>query len=253
MFSRLPLLAATLFLSLCACAQTDTTPPAKQSHILPTVEQLLPAHTYTVSIMDKVRTNPRFMVLSQKMQEAARKNPEQFLQLQKEAVASKNGLSYDPRMGLSKAEYEELQTLVEKRDMRVESSGSEEVVVSTVKGIIRFSTQGRLDILNSVWIDLSKNEAHIEEYTLPFVEKLSVDSSNNAYGTSWSGYKWEYNSPEHVDFTNMDMDKLKTLDMMQFKLIVGRLDSTGRTLIQIKGQQIERGVKTLSFETPLFF
>jgi hypothetical protein len=60
-------------------------------------------------------------------------------------------------------------------------------------------------------------------------------------------------TPKDLDLTNYDMRNLSNLNATMYRITVGKIAKTGQTLVQIKGMEIEGGVRTVSFETPLFF
>lgn len=252
---RIRSLVVAFFLSSAACAQTQTEKPdqVSQSQVKGGVEQLLSARTYTVAIMDGVIIHPRLQVLLQKFQTGIQKNPEVLQNMQKAAGGKPGPLPYDRRFGLTKPEYEEFQAFMERREIKSASSGTEQVTVSNQGGIIRFVAQGKLAILNTIWLDLNQNKAHVKDYVLPFSQTLNITESANAFDSQWTGYMWEFMEPNELDLSKIDLKNPGNLTIVGYKIIVGKLAKTGQTLVQVKGTEVKDGVRTVGFEMPLFF
>ncbi|KUG05834.1 hypothetical protein ASU33_00135 [Solirubrum puertoriconensis] len=201
--------------------------------------------------MDGVVMDPRLKTLMVKFQQGIQRHPEVIQELQK--AGGQGPLPYDKRLGLTQGEYSELLALMNKREMRSVSTGSADVSVTNEKGIIRFAAQGKLAILNDIWLDLPHNEVHAGSRTLPFIEAVNVTDAQNAFGSAWFGYKWELAEPKDLDISKYDMRDLSNLNASMYKVVVGKIATTGQTLVQIKGMEIKNGVRTVSYEIPLFF
>jgi hypothetical protein len=255
MLFRIRTLIIALFLFSTACAQGQTEKPVQvsQSQVKVGVEQLLSARTYTVAIMDGVIIHPRLQVLLQKFQAGIQKNPEVLQNMQKATGGKPGPLPYDRRFGLTKPEYEEFQAFMERREIKSASSGTEQVTVSNQDGIIRFAAQGKLAVMNSIWLDLNQNKAHVKDYVLPFSKTLNITESTNAFDSQWMGYMWEFMEPNDLDLSKIDLKNPGSLHIIGYKIIVGKLAKTGQTLVQVKGTEVKDGVRTVGFEMPLFF
>jgi hypothetical protein len=245
------LLIFCLLFTVTSWAQSPPLPDKEQ--IQKAVSQLLPSRNHTVAVMDGVTMNPRLQVLLLKFQQGIQKNPEVAQAMQKAVAAKQFPMPYDRRLGLTKAEYEEMQVLIDKREIKSVSTGTQQVTVTNQAGIIRFAAQDKIAMLNDFWLDTNRNEAHVGNHTLTFDQVLDITSSNNAYGSAWTGYRWEFMTPKDLDLTNYDMRNLSNLNATMYRITVGKIAKTGQTLVQIKGMEIEGGVRTVSFETPLFF
>ncbi len=108
-------------------------------------------------------------------------------------------------------------------------------------------------MLSDFWLDTNRNEAHVGEHILTFDQALDITDSKNAYESAWTGYRWEFTTPKDLDLANYNMRDLSNLNATMYRIIIGKITKTGQTLVQIKGMEIESGVRTVSFETPLFF
>ncbi len=250
-------LLAVLF--LCAaplhtiCAQTKTAVASETKNIGAALQKLLPAGTLQVAVMDSVVMNPRLAVLMVKFQEGIRANPQYMIEMQNQAATRKPGpVPYDKRIGMSEPEFRELQTLMEKREIKVAPSYTGTLQVEHTATAIHFNGTGRLSMLNEVWIDLAKNEVHVLSYVLPYKELITVSDAKNAYESAWNAYEWKLSEPANESFENMSLEKLRAMHLLQMQFEVGTLAKTGKTLLKLKAQEIDKGQKKYSVDTPFF-
>ena len=201
--------------------------------------------------MDSLVMNPRLQELILKFQQGIRANPQYVLDMQNRAATKGTGpIPYDKRVGMSEPEFKELQTLIDKRELKVAPSYTGTLAITQVGGAIRFAGTGRLAMLNDVWIDLSKNEVHFLDYILPYKQELNIAGSQNAYNSPWTAYEWKFAEPADENFENLTLEKIKTMKLVQLQFEVGKLTKTGKTFMKLKASKIDKGVKKYSIETP---
>lgn len=214
---------------------------------------LFPSDTVEVEIMDQVVMSPRRQELMAKYTAAIEKDPVWFLENQNPNDETGKTTEYDPRIGLTKTELEELQGMFDNmEDMKAVSSGTERVVVLRSDGVLRFRSQGRLEFLNSVTIDGRNNTASIAGYQLTALDTVCVNSADHVFKSSWRGYSWEFCNPRNV-VAPTTVDELSKFSMTLYKVTVGLLEKSGRTILQVKGSEIHEGLNTVRYEFPLFF
>lgn len=235
------------------CAQTETTAVSETKKISATLKELLPAGTLQVAAMDSVIMNPRLAVLLIKFQDGIRANPQYMVEMQNKAATRKPGpMPYDKRLGMSEPEVRELEALMEKREIKVAPSYTGTLEVTHTANAIHFTGAGRLSMLNDVWLDLTKNEVHFLDYVLPYKELVTVGDAKNAYDSAWTAYAWELNKPAGENFENMSLAKLRVMHLLRLQFEIGTLTKTGKTLLKLKAQEIDQGVKKYSVDTPFF-
>jgi hypothetical protein len=242
----------SMLVTACGQTQSATLPPTGKVSVA--MKQLLPSGVAKVSVMDSITMDPRLTGLLVKFQQGIKANPQYMIDMQKRTAAQGPGpMPYDKRVGMSEPEFQEFQTLMGKREMRVAASYVGEVTVAHKDGTIHFAGTSRLDMLNEMWIDLAKNEVHFSEYTLPYTKEITVTDAKNAFGSAWTSYEWELTKPDGETFEDISLEKLKSMNMLMLQLHVGKLTKTGKTFLKIKGTRIDKGIKKFSFDTPLFF
>ncbi|MDO7885510.1 hypothetical protein [Hymenobacter cheonanensis] len=242
--------AATLPTS---CAQTKTAGAPETKKISAALKELLPAGALQVAAMDSVVMNPRLAVLLAKFQEGIRANPQYIIEMQNKAATRKPGpMPYDKRSGMSEPEFRELETLMEKREIKVAPSYTGTLQVEYTANTIHFNGTGRLSMLNEVWLDLDKNEAHFLSYILPYKKLVTVSDAKNAYDSAWTAYEWELSEPADESFESMSLEKLRAMHLLQVQFEIGTLATTGKTLLKLKAREIDKGKKKYAVDTPFF-
>ncbi|OGX92290.1 hypothetical protein BEN49_16410 [Hymenobacter coccineus] len=196
--------------------------------------------------------SPRLMALSEKFKAGIQKDPSWIIEQTKRAKPGP--MIYDKKIGMTEAEWAEYQTAIDPGNLRVAPQFTGDVKIVRDKNTLRFIATDKLAMLNDSWFDLAKNEVHIAEYVLPFVQETTVGTATNVYGSSWKAYTWEMHDPQVDDFENLDFEKIKAMKKLTvFNVQLGKLDKTGQTFMKLKGQSIVNGVSKYSFDTPFFF
>lgn len=236
-----------------ACAQTKPAVSSETEKISAAIRQLLPAGPLQVVAMDSIVMNPRLAVLLEKFQQGLRANPAYLLEMQNKAATRKPGpIPYDKRLGMSEPELREMETLMEKREIKAVPSYVGTLLVQYTADTVRFTGTGRLSMLNAVWLDLTKNETHFLDYTLPFKTTVVVDDAKNAYDSAWTAYEWELHEPKGEVLENLTLEKVRVMHLLQLQFEIGKLAKTGKTLLKLKVREIDKGVKKYAVDTPFF-
>lgn len=209
---------------------------------------LLPGQEVTVNIMDGIKYSDRLIRLTGKFQAAVQKNYKWYVDHVKKTPKGQP-VPYDKKLGLTKDEYDEFLELA--KDIEVMSTGTEKITIKYDADIITFKSKNKLANLNFLTIDLKNNTATFKEYKLPFEDTVKVTSEKNGFKSKWKGYKWRFEEPGNLNTdATKDLDKLKA---KIYKLSVGRLEKNGRSILNLKGTEIEDGEKTVEFELTLEF
>jgi hypothetical protein len=212
------------------------------------INSLLLSGMISAEIMDGFIQNPRQVELMMKFQEGIQKNYEWFMEEMK-TVDQGKPMSYHPNLGLSEEEYKEFLSII--KDFESTSSGKEAVEIIKNDTVIVFKANGKLKILEEVKIHLYDNTIIIGPYKLSYAGPANITSSENALKSKWKGHNWSYEFPE-----NMNPDLLKDLENLvarHYKFTIGRLEKNGKTFMQIKGLEFNKGVKEVEFDIPLIF
>jgi len=251
--------AILIFFAFTACGQI------KPKHNLPDkkitrdfeqdVNTLLPIGESTVEIMDQVMMSPRRMELMAKAQKALQANPEWFKQQQKIFEETHKATPYDPRVGMTEAEWEEFKKLMATMsDMYVVSSGKAKVVVSKTNDIVSFKSDGKLSYLNSITIDVKNKTVKVDDYSLRFLDTVYVTSADNVFKSSWKGYTFEFsNRDSALTEIPTSQEELGKVSMKLYGFTIGLFGTTNKTFIKFSGSEIKNGQSIMNYEIPIVF
>ena len=173
------------------------------------------AGRFTADVMEPT-TPPRAAELIARLQQAARKNPEWFRE-QVKLVKPGEPLPYDPRLGMSQAEYEDF--LAMSRQMKMQKRGEVEIsITSKGDGVYALDGGQRLPDLTGVEIDAVRREARTP-YGVARGQAAFNASDDSALG-AWNGVEWK--------LTQFDP---KTNTGASVKVAIGKLHPSGRAVI----------------------
>ena len=82
-------------------------------------------------------------------------------------------------------------------------------------------------------------------------DTINVTTDKNALKSKWKGYSWKFDILKNLDMA--DFKNLNTLNVIQYKFTIGRLEKTGKTYMSLKGIEFEDGIKSVDFELPVQF
>lgn len=214
---------------------------------------LLPAGEYTVDIMDEVIMSPRRQELQEKFMQAAKTNSEWFMQQQKIIEQTGKGISYDPRLGMTEAEWEEYKKLMySMSDMQVSSSGTAKVIVSKKNDIITFKSEGKLASLNNTSIDIKNKTVKVNNNILPLIDTICVTNPDNVFKTAWRGYKFQFTDPPNATMPTTQ-EELSNFSMSLYGFTLGLFDNSGKTYIEISASETSGGQQRIRYKIPIVF
>lgn len=249
---RISGLIILLFLARYGHAQQKDLKPLS-GNIKQDIKNLLPEGKFAVDIMDNVVMNPRYKELMEKFKAGIQENPEWFLEVKDKATPG-NPLPYDKRMGLTEAEYKDFLKLTSKPGyMEMTKSGSETVTIKHVKDEIILNGTGVLEPFATLTININSAAGKLGEIDLSKPEFVNVTSAENGLRSKWKGYTWRYDQANKNIETLTTVEDYQDLQMKLYKVTIGRLETTGKTYIDIKTSEIENGVKTINYQIPAIF
>ena len=182
----------------------------------------LPTDEISVERVD-VELPPRLVELTNKLKLAMEQNPDWAMEHVKKAQLGKP-LPYDPRLGLTKEEYDEFLSLADIKERKVVGSGTL-VVKPLSANLYQLDTRGTIPDLDGITIDLDKNvvttpHAVCSDYSQPRVTKGGI------FGP-WKGHAWK--------FEEVDPDKL-TGTVVRFTL--GKTDDSSEIFILYRTKKL---------------
>lgn len=242
------LILGVLLLANCGNSQINEKQTNLQGNIATTLNNLLLEGKTTVDVLDSIKQNARQLALTQKLQLSIQQNQQWYFEYIK-TIPKGMPLPYHKNLGLTKEEYDELFSYADQ--MELISSGKNDITIIKNENTIQFKAEGKLGLLNAITVDLNKNIVLIGKNELTFSDSINVDNNNNAFKSKWKGYSWILEYPKEEDLKNTT--DFKTLNLKLYKFAIGRLENNGKTIMRIKGQEIEGGVKKISFDIPIIF
>ncbi len=242
------LILGVLFLTNCSNSQTNKKETTLSGNMAIVLNDLLPKGKTSVDVLDSIKQNARQLALTQKLQLSVQQNQQWYFEYIK-TIQKGMPLPYHKNLGLTKEEYDELFSYADQ--MELISSGKNDITIIKNENTIQFKAEGKLELLNAIRIDLNKNIVMIGENELTFSDSINIDNNNNAFKSKWKGYNWSLEDPKEEDLKNTT--DFKSLKLKLYKFTIGRLENNGKTVMRIKGQEIEGGVKKISFEIPIIF
>jgi len=246
---------ALIFLTACGQIQSQSTLTDKKitRDFQQDLASLLPTGEYTVDIMDEVTISPRRQELQEKFMQAMKEEPEWFMQQQKIVEQTGNGISYDPRLGMTEVEWEEYKKFMDSMsDIQVSSSGTAKVKVIRNGDIISFKSDGKLAYLNSTTIDSKNKTVKVFEYFLPLIDTVCVTNADNVFKTAWRGYKFQFSNPENATMPTTQ-EELANFSMTLYSFTLGLFAKTGKTYIEISGSETSQGRQLIKYKIPIVF
>lgn len=240
----------TFLISLTACSYSQSSESI--AHISGDIKQdlnnLLPEGKVTVDIMDGVKQNKRQEELTKKFQEGIKSKYSWFVEFMK-TIPQGEPMPYHPNLNLTKEEYIELQGYM--NDIELVSSGKADLIIKKKGNIIEFTGSGKLEVFNSVKINLKNNTVKFDDKELAFSDSLNVTTDKNGLKSKWKGYSWRFEEPKDLDVEALN--DLPNLNAKQYKLTIGQLEKNGKIYLSIKGREFEYGAQTINFEIPVLF
>lgn len=212
------------------------------------LSNIFKSQTITADIMDGIKSNPRQLELTRKLQSSIQNNWEWY---QEHIKTAKKGepLAYHPNMGITEEEYAEFLKLV--NDIEVESTGTEKLEIINADNKIKFKGGGRLSIYNDLTIDITNNQILYKKYTLPFLDEVNIEDADNGLKSKWRGYNWAYEYP--VITKETDLTDLENLNITVIRFTVGQLEKNEKIYVQVKERKLENGIKTVDNQIPIMF
>lgn len=242
------ILTLLIFLTNCGNSQTTNSQENLTGNIQSDLKALLPNKNVQADIMDNVLQNPRQVELTKKFQSAITENYEWFLEYMK-TVPNGEPMPFNEKLGLTKEEYKELRALMD--NVEVVSTGKEDIFIEIKDDLIRFKSHNKLAKLDSLTIDLKNNTVNYGQYKMLLADTINVTTDKNALKSKWKGYSWKFEIPKNLDMA--DFKNLNTLNVIQYKFTIGRIEKNGKTYMSLKGIEFEDGIKSVDFELPVQF
>lgn len=237
--SKLKFSIGVLIVFIISCSSTSQKENSK-------VRTLLPEGTHQFEVLDSVESTLRQTELTEKFQKAYQTHVDVF-NAYFEKTRNKENAEFPKNDILTEEELNEFMDY--SKNIKLLPSGTLGVTVKYSKNKVSFQSSGKLEILNYIEFDLSKDIVKIENYLLPFKDSTKVSTTTNALQDSWKGYTWEFVDPKDIEIPTSET--IQNVSIKRYKVTLGTLDKTNKTFLIIKGQEFKDGQKLLDFEIPI--
>lgn len=196
------------------------------------------AGVHSVSIMEislPSEDAKRLNDLSQKLKNSVQKNQQWFNDYVSKYSNTGENLPWDEKFGISKQEYDELLTSVDK--MRLVEKMKTTVTISQAEdGKLVIGTNKDIPYLSGIKIDTLNN--YIESASGKFIYGSNIEASDEQTATGrWSGATWKLNFEELKDANSIDAAKTYGT----INISVGELEKTKKSMVYYKERVIKQG------------
>ena len=139
-------------------------------------------------------------------------------------------LQYNPMFGLTESEFDELKNFAN-GDAKPKMEGQEEIEIEIEDDTIHFYSQGDLDDLNNLWINLKDSSLHFFGVTMSLYGYVHDSKSQNYYKTPMYGYQWSFEYPPNLalDFDTKKFEVNSVIGQAQ----IMRMPRLEKTLIYL--------------------
>jgi hypothetical protein len=187
------------------------------------VRKILPVGRMTVDAMEP-DFSPRQVELSQRLAEAARKDPAWFREHLTKRAAPGEPLPYDPRLGLSKEEYDELNKLNARRPS-LRKMGQATLTVSRRGPDVYVFDGGRtLPELTGIEVDLKRDVVRTPRGVAAERFEIKANPSQPSPPGPWSGVGWKLAVKGDANFVGAKI----------VQLTVGKAEQSNRGVLYYK-------------------
>jgi hypothetical protein len=211
------------------------------------IPNILKAGKHEAHIMDGVKLPPGVAEIQTKIQASIRKNYDWFVAYMAESKGQP--LAYHENFGVTKEEYEKCMEGL--KNVEVISTGRESLTIFQSGNIFSFKGTGRLNLLDSVRIDMNEKKVFYNKFTMPFEDTVRVSDEKNGLKSKWFGYSFLFSDPEDTDMSALK--DLPNLNMTRFQLVVGRIEKDDRTLMDFNAVRVVNGQRTWETRLPVVF
>jgi hypothetical protein len=212
------------------------------------VNQMLKEGRYRAEVMDSLVQSPEQRALEMIFKENIRENYTWYTHYL-DSFPGANPLPYHPNFGLTEAQYNDLIRF--RKNVILASSQTGELIIKNQNEMISFMANGKMSPLENIRIDLRNNTVIYGNFILNFSDTIHITNENHGLKSTWDGYSWRFSDP-----ANMDMEAVRNTENLtakHYKLTVGHLNKTGKTLISFTAREMINGEFMTDIDIPVVF
>lgn len=221
------------YILLCGCCDAAIAAPPASANI--SLATLLPPGRIRVALMQP-EPSPHLAQLSRKMQEGIRKNPQWFMaEIQK--VKPGQNIPYDPRLNLTREEYNALNHPAPQTQLRKVGSGT--ITIRSVGTRRVLTGDPKLFGLSGIEIELQRSTVKTPLGVLNTLTLVKANGGQSAEAT-WNGFAWKLDTMMHRETPTQTTGTTA-------EFTIGKLVKSGRIQLTYKAQQMNGGKPQSNF------
>lgn len=194
--------------------------------------QLIPNGRTRVDIMT-FEMSHRSIYLLNKFQKAAQEDPEWWFSYIKKGKEGES-LSYHPKLGLTKEEFNELQK--RETEKKLKKAGEAILTVKSHDGnTYYFNGDNSIAEIAGIEIDVKKNVVRTPFGTTTTHSRIIANADGKQLPSPWNGIQWK------LEEGNID-GELKDITVVQVKFALGKLVGSDRGILIYNASRVELGV-----------
>jgi len=196
----------------------------------PLLSKLLISGQHKVKVMILSNQSDRQTVLMKKQIESINQNFEWFKKYLNDNPQNK-ALPYHKNFGLTPDEYNEYHSLISQLELKEKSIAYLDVKKDDSNIVLTINRDSNSPI--KISLNLKENTVNFNNYSLTYSTLLKNKDSNNIHNSPWIGHYWsQFVFPQNEDYLYVD-DQFE-YQIIHIKVIIGKIDKTGETYIQIQ-------------------
>jgi hypothetical protein len=212
------------------------------------LDAMLKSGIHKASVMDSLVQNTEQQALEKIYKESIRQNYNWYTHYL-DSFSGQPELPYHPNFGLTEEQYQAL--LNYRKDITLASTETGDIEIRNEKDIISFKASGKMSLLDKVRIDTRNNTVLYDNYLLNFSDTIHVNNENHGLKSTWDGYTWRFSEPR--DMNMEDIRNTENLTARHYKLTVGHLNKTGKTIINFTAREMVNGDFITDINIPVIF
>ncbi len=171
-----------------------------------------------------------------KMQQSIAENKDWFTKFYSENYVAGEGLPYHEKFGLTKDEYQKIESMG-RTSTKVVIRDSASVAVMRSQSTITFKSDHKiLKLFGFLSYDRKRNQWLLRNDTIPFKQAIAT-SADTPFG-KWNGYSWAIERSNQKENDAINLEKL-TAKIVNIQ--IGIIASTGKLLFRFQYREVDNG------------
>ena len=207
-------------------------------------DTILKSGTYKVDLM-AIDYPFETKVLMAKMAEAIAKDTAWFINYLNDNMNASGKLKYDPKLGLTQAEYDSMQNGMSEGKQYVKTGEAIMTVVNNGSSI-QFKGTGDITAISKLVIDMKNKTVTYGNVSIPYKNEIHADDWTVV--KAWDGHQFRFEEMNTTDLT-----KIMELKSRSYRFLIGKIQKTKRNYFNLEAKEIDNGEKKSDVEMAFFF